>query len=218
MRGTEIFLRPIGSPLPLGMLGLTVASAMLSAFNLGWIPIGEQHDLAIALIAFGFPLQAVSMIFGFLARDAVVASGFGVQSAAWLTIGLLLLVSPPGSRNQALAFLLFVASAALVSAVVVAAQAKLVPALVMSLTVVRWCLTGLYEHLGSKAILRAGGWEGLLLAALAVYTAVAADIESEQHRTLLPLGRFGRGRAAARGGPTAQTDHIENEPGVRAQL
>lgn len=200
------------------MLGLTVASATLSAFNLGWIPIGEQHDVAIALLAFGFPLQAVAMVFGFLARDAVVASGFGVQSASWLTIGLLLLVTPAGSRSETLAFLLFFASAALISAVAVAAHSKLVPALVLSLTCVRWTLTGVYEHTGSRTVLTAGGWEGLVLAALAVYTAVATDIESTRHRTVLPLGRFSSGRTAITGGARLQTAGIENEPGVRSEL
>lgn len=42
----QVFLRPIGNPLPLGFVGLAVATAVLSSFNLGWIPSSQQHQAA----------------------------------------------------------------------------------------------------------------------------------------------------------------------------
>ncbi len=217
-RGSSVFLRPIGNPLPLGFLGLTVATISLAGLDLGWVPSSEQHQVAIVLVAFAFPLQATATVFGFLGRDAVVASGIGVQSGAWLTLGLLLLTSAPGSRSQAVALFLFVASAALVSAVVVSLHSKLVPALVMAGTVVRFCLTGIYERTGSLAVRQASGWEGVALAALALYAAVAVDIESAQNRTVLPVGRFAGGKRALQGDALAQVASVEHEAGVREQL
>jgi succinate-acetate transporter protein len=215
---STVFLRPIGSPLPLGFLGLAVASLVLGSFELGWLPVAEQHQLAIVLIAFAFPLQAVATIFGFLSRDAVVASGIGVQAASWLTTGLLMLTSRPGSRSELLAFFLFAAAAALLSAVLVAAQSKLVPALVMGGTAARFVLSGAYEHTGSAALRHAAGWEGVVLAGLAIYAALALDLESARRRTVLPLGRFGLGRRAIDGPAAAQVDRVQNEAGVREQL
>lgn len=215
---STVFLRPIGSPLPLGFLGLAVATTTMAAYELGWVPSNEQHQVALCFIAFTFPLQAVATVFGFLARDAVVASGVGTLSGSWLTIGLVLLTSHPGSRSQMLAFFLFAAAAALVPAVVVAAHSKLVPALVMAGSAARFSLTGIYERTGSLAVRHAAGWEGIGLAVLAIYAAIALDLEAAQRRTLLPVGRFGAGRKAIFGDAASQVQHVQNEPGVREQL
>lgn len=215
---TRVVLKPIGNPMPLGLLGLTIATLAVAGLDLGWVPTGEQHQVGLVLIFFAFPLQGLATIFGFLARDAVVASGFGVQSASWLTFGVLQLTSHPGSRSHLLALFLFAAAAALVSAVSVAAHSKLVPALVMAGTVVRFVLTGVYQWSGNHIWRHASGWEGVALAVLALYTAVALDIESAQMRTVLPLGRFGRGKQAVRGSADAQVSDVEHEAGVREQL
>jgi uncharacterized protein len=37
----------------------------------------------VVLIAFAFPLQMLALIFGFLGRDTVAATGFGVQGGTW---------------------------------------------------------------------------------------------------------------------------------------
>jgi succinate-acetate transporter protein len=214
----SVFLRPVGNPLPLGFLGLTIAAVVVAAFELGWVPVGEQHQVGLVLIAFAFPLQALATVFGFLARDAVVASGIGVQSGSWLTIGLVMLTSHPGSRSQLLAFFLFASAAALSSAVVVAAHSKLVPALVMAGTTLRFVLAGIFEHSGSVAVRHASAYEGLALAALAIYAAIALDVESVRRKTVLPLGRTGLGREALRGGAEEQVERVQNEAGVRRQL
>ncbi len=96
-----IFLRPIGSPLPLGLVGLAVSSAVLSCLHLGWIPVSEQHQAALVLMAFAFPLQALATVLLFLARDAPTGAGMGVLSFSWLTLGVLLLTSRPGSTSAA---------------------------------------------------------------------------------------------------------------------
>lgn len=214
----RVFLRPVGNPLPLGFLGLTVATLVMASLNLGWVPTAQQHEVALVLIVFAFPTQGLATVFGFLARDAVVASGIGTQAASWLTIGLLLLTSAPGGRNEALGFFLFVSAAALLSAVAVSVQSKLIPALVMTGTVVRFSLTGLYEWTGSHSWERAAGWEGLALACLALYAAIAVDLESSRGRPVLPLFRHGGGRRAVFGSPEDQVRGVEHEAGVREEL
>ncbi len=214
----RIFLRPIGSPLPLGFLGLTVATLSVAALNLGWVPMSQSHEIAVVLIAFTFTTQAVATVFGFLARDAVVASGIGVQAGAWLTVGVMMATSPPSHKSLALSFFLFVAAAALLSAVLVSAQAKVVPALVMAGTVTRFALTGVAERFGSTSWAHASGWEGVGLACLALYAAIAVDLESAKRKPVLPLLRHGRGRLAVRGTAADQVRGIEHEAGVREEL
>ncbi len=174
--------------------------------------------MAIILIAFVFPIQGSATILGFLARDTVVASGIGVQGASWLTIGLLLITSSPGSRSAGLALFLFVAAAALLSAVIVAAGSMVVPALVMAGTAARFVMTGLFERTGNITWEHVSGWEGVALAGLALYAAVALDLESTHHRTVLPILRLGGARRAIRGSGAAQLAGLEHESGVREQL
>lgn len=214
----RVVLRPIGSPLPLGFLGLAVATLTVAGLNLGWVPTSEQYQVGLVLVTFAFPLQIVATVFGFLARDPVVASGIGVQAGTWLTLGLMLLLSTPGSTSATTGLFLFVAAAGLSSSVAVAAASKVVPALVMFGTVVRFVLTGVYERTAASGWEHAAGWEGLGLCILAIYTALAVDVESVRHDTLLPIGRFGAGKQALAGGPAEQVSNVVNEPGVRKQL
>ena len=214
----RIVLRPLGTPLPLGFVGLAVATSMVACLNLGWLPIGEQHQVAVVLIAFAFPLQALATILCFLARDAPSGAAIGVQAASWLTLGLLLHGTPPGTRSDTTAVFLFAAAAALLPGACTAALGKIVPALVMAATALRFVLTGLYEHVGGPGWAHAAGWEGIVLACLALYTALATDLESARHRSVLPLGRHGPGRTALTPGARPPVSSLDTEPGVRDQL
>jgi hypothetical protein len=82
----------------------------------------------------------------------------------------------------------------------------------------RLLLTGLYEKLGSTGWKHASGWEGLILAAAALYAALASDLEGSARRDVLPLGRRGAGRRALEETIDDQGDAIEKEPGVRSRV
>src|SRR3954469_21806758 len=90
------FLRPIGNPLPLGFLALGGATLVVSGLQLGWVEASQGKDVAIVLIAFAFPLQLLTSVFGFLGRDAVAGTAMGVLAGTWLAAGLIVLSSPPG--------------------------------------------------------------------------------------------------------------------------
>lgn len=214
----RILLRPLGTPLPLGLVGLAVATATFACLDLGWIPVGEQHQVALVLVAFAFPVQGLASILCYLARDAATGTGFGVLATTWLTLGLLLLSGSPGVRSDTVAVFLFAAAAALLPGAAAAAFSKLVPALVMVAAALRFILTGLYERFGGPGWGHAAGWEGIALACLALYTALAADLESARHRPVLPLGRHGSGRTAVDPGIRPSLETLQTEPGVRERL
>lgn len=214
----QIFVRPIGTPLPLGFVGLAVATSVLAAFNLGWIPTAEQHQVALVLMAFAFPLQLIATVLLFLARDAPSGAGVGVLSVTWLALGLLLVTGRPGALSATVSIFLFAAAAALVPSAVTASLHKAVPGLVMAAASLRFVLTGLYERFGGPAWEHAAGWEGVGLAGLALYAALAADIEGALHRSVLPLGRHGRGVEAMGQDLFEQVPDLEREPGVREQV
>ena len=92
----RVVLRPIASPLALGFVGLAMATTMLSALQLSWVPAAQQRGVAIALLGFVAPLQGLASAFGFRGRDTVVATGMGILSGS---DGRLRLVSATSTRR-----------------------------------------------------------------------------------------------------------------------
>jgi len=202
--GTQVMLRPVASPLPLGFLALALATVPFAAVHLGWAPPTDGRVAAIGAVAATVPLQLLAAVLGFRARDVVAATGMGVLAGTWGTIGLTNLTSPPGAVSAGLGVILLTAGLCMwVPAA--AATAKLVPATVMALAGLRFVVTGVYELSGSAAWKTAAGYVGLLLGVLALYAALALALEANAGRTVLPLGRRG---------PV----DLDVEPGIRPQL
>jgi succinate-acetate transporter protein len=214
----RIVLRPIGNPLPLGFLALAGGTLVLSGLQLGWFQEEEGREVALVIIAFVVPLQLVASVFGYLGRDVVAGTAMGVLAGTWLSIGLITLTGKPGTTSDPLGVLLLLASVAMTIPATAAASGKVVPAVVLATTALRFAATGLFQ------ITAAGTWEdvagivGLVLCGLAVYAAAAMAIEDAGGQTVLPLGRRGAG-ATSVGGPFGdQLRGIEREAGVRGQL
>jgi uncharacterized protein len=202
----QVFLRPIGNPLPLGFLALAGATLLVSGLQLGWLDPTEGRNVALILIAFVFPLQLVACVFGYLGRDVVAGTGMGVLSGTWLAVGLVTLTSPPGSTSDALGLFLLIAGVAMLVPAVAATTGKLVAFAVLATTALRFLTTGLFQLSASGTWGDIAGVIGLVLCGLAVYAAVAMAVEDVKRRTVLPLLRRGGGR------------EIHQEAGVREQL
>jgi succinate-acetate transporter protein len=196
---TRIVLRPIGTPLPLGLLGLAVATVGFSALQLGWIPVSEGRVVALSALLLTAPLQLLASVYGFLARDPVAGTGMGILAGTWATAGAVTLTSPAGSTSQGLGVVLLTAALAMLVPVA-AASGKLVAAGVMGLTATRFAVTGIYEITGSASWKLVAGVTGLVLAAAALCAATGFELEDGRRSTALPLLRRGPGRRALHGG------------------
>ncbi|MGY1641945.1 hypothetical protein ACI782_12540 [Geodermatophilus sp. SYSU D00703] len=215
---TRVVLRPVATPLPLGFLALALATVVLSAVQLGWVPPDQGRVAGLTALAATVPLQLTAAVVGFLARDPVAATGMGVLTGTWAVVGLTTLTSPPGATSAGLGVLLVTAGVAMQVPAVSAAASKLVPAAVMCLAGIRFAVTGAYELTASAAWKSAAGWVGLALGALALYAALALELEGSERRTVLPLGRRGPGRAAVEGNGPLAPSSLAGEAGVRPQL
>jgi uncharacterized protein len=215
---TLITLRPLAGPLALGFLGLAGASFVVAGLQLGWVEAAEGKKVALILLGFTVPAQLLASIVGFLARDAVASTGMGLLSAIWAAVGLVLFSSQPGSTSDALGLFLLLAFVAMLVPATGALSSKLVPALVLSAAAIRFGLGGLHQLTGNEFWENAAGVWGLGLAALAVYAAFAAELEDALRRTVLPLGRHGKGAKAVKGTYAQQIAELHKEPGVRQQL
>ena len=217
-RAARIVLRPIGNPLPLGFLALAGGTLLVSGLQLGWLEPKDGQHVALILLAFVFPLQLVASIFGFLGRDVVAGTGMGVLAGTWLSISLVQLTSPPGSTSDPLGMLLLLSATAMLVPAAASSMGKLVPALVLVTTAVRFATTGLYELTASSAWQDAAGVVGLVLCGLALYAALAMVLEDAKRQTILPLGRRDLGADSIGGNLDEQLRRIEREAGVREQL
>jgi uncharacterized protein len=217
-RLARVNLRPMASPLPIGFVGLAGATIPLAALNLGWIAPAEGKTIALIMLAFVFPLQLSSSIFGMLTRDGVTATAMGILAGTWATVGLVMLTSPPGSTSDALGILFLVTGVAMLWPATGAWLGKLVPALVLTFASLRFLTSGVFQLTSSDTWERVTGWIGLVLGALALYAALAALLENVSKKTVLPMGRRQRAREAVEGGLTDQVIDLTHEPGVRNQL
>ncbi|MDD9207932.1 hypothetical protein PU560_15860 [Georgenia sp. 10Sc9-8] len=214
---TRIVVRPIGTPLPLGLLGLVVATVGFSALQLGWLPPDQGSVVAIGVLALTVPAQLVSALYGFMARDPVAGTGMGVLAGTWAAAGTITLASQPGASSPGLG-VLFLAAAAAMLVPTVAGATKLAAAGVMGLTAVRFVVTGMAEITGAQGWISAAGVTGLVLAAAALYAALGFELEDAQHRTVLPLLRRGSGADVMTGSVEDELRAIPHEAGVRKRL
>ena len=82
----------------------------------------------------------------------------------------------------------------------------------------RFAVTGVAEVSGDPGWLVAAGWAGLVLAVLALYGALALEVEGATGRTVLPVLRRGAARTAVSAGVDGQIRGVADEAGVRQQL
>lgn len=214
---TRIVLRPVATPLPLGFLGLFVATSAFACLQLGWLPPEQGRGVAVAALALTVPLQLLASVLGFLARDPVAGTGMGILAGTWAAVGYLTLTAPPGTSSAGLGVVLLLSAACLLVPAA-AATSKLVPAAVIALSALRFAVTGIAELTASRTWYDVAGTVGLLLGLLALYAATALELEDVQHRTVLPLLRRGPAQQALQGDGADQTDQLRHEAGVRNQL
>jgi succinate-acetate transporter protein len=211
----RVFLRPIGSPLTLGLSGLAIASLVESGRALGWIDKSQGHQVALILIAIPFVLQLVACVFAYLARDGAAGATLGVLSGTWLAVGLIQLVSSPTSRSGALGLVLLASGAMVALSSLAIALGKPLPGLVFALAGARFALDGIHQLGGVSTWQHVAGIVGLVVCGLSGYAVLAFEIEGQRHRPVLPTFRIGVGRAAVAGGAAEQVQSVANEAGVR---
>lgn len=215
----RIVLRPLASSLPLGLFAFGMGTILLSAVELHWAPLAQTSSLMIMVLAFVAPLELISGLFAFPARDVGAATGLCLLGAAWAAAALTVLRGPPGSRSTALAIFLLMMAAIMLVLSAASLRAKPAFGLLLMLGACRFALTGIYQGslAGGPVIATVAGWIGLPLAAFSLYGGLALMLEDSAQRTVLPTGRRGRARASLEG-TLAHQIAAEREAGVRRQL
>ena len=116
----------------------------------------------------------------------------GVLAGAWLATGTVTLTSPPGSTSRTLGLLLLFVAAALMVPASAAALGKVAAAIVMFGAGARSPSPGSTSSAGGTGWEHISGWWGLGLCLVALYAAMAFEVEDTRRRSVLPVGRRGR--------------------------
>ncbi len=215
----RVTLRPIGSPLPLGAFALVPAGLLLAGLQLGWFPTSDSKSIAFLILGFAVPLQLLASTLAFLARDALVGTGFGLFTGVWLAFGLAEVSGSAGKTSPVLGvFFLSCGGIFLMLTGGGFASGKVAAGAVIVAGAARFILSGLYELTAGAGVEHAAGVVGLVFVGVAGYVGFAALIEDAAHRQILPLGRRAAARAAIEDGLDAQVTQIQHEAGVREQL
>jgi succinate-acetate transporter protein len=195
----RIVLRPVGSGLPLGFFSFGIGMLVLGCQALGFIPVAEQRTGGMILIGFVFPLELVATVFAFLARDTLGATTLGLFSTSWLAYGWIELASPPGEKSVTVGIYLFGFSSAVALLALLALLGKPFFTALLTLSIARQILDGIYQVGGGTTLFRASGGCALALAALAMYGGAALGLEDARRSEVLPLFRRGGADAAFQG-------------------
>ncbi len=217
LQQTRVMLRPTGNPLPLAFMALAIATVGFSALQLGIVAPAEEHVIALAVLVLTVPLQLLSSVIGFGARDSIAGTGMAMVSGVWAMIAVSTLLSEPGSSSPALGILLQVAALALLVPVS-ASRGKVLASMVLVGSAVRFSVTGISHLSSAPAWEVAAGILGMLLGALALYAALGFELEESAHPVQLPLTRRKAGLEPFRDSLEEQVDQIASEAGVRRQL
>jgi uncharacterized protein len=214
----RIVVRPIATPLPLGLYSFGIGMLMLAAQSAGWVPIDQGKDIGLIIASFVFPLESAAAIFAFLARDSLAATVLGLFSTSWLTIGLTLILGPPGSTSASLGFYLIAFAAAVGTLGFLSLTGKPLLSLILALSTARAILGAIYEFSGTTGIERAAGYVAAAIAAAAWYVGTAMVLEDVRQESLLPTFRRGTSRTAIEGEFGDQLSGSGAEAGVRRPL
>jgi hypothetical protein len=212
---TRIVLRPIGSPLPLGFFTLAIDSVLVSAYQWGLLPAGDNRAVALVVLP-AFVVQLIVGIFAFNSRDGIAATLMMSFATTWLVDALMFYFEPQGFADTlGIFFLLFGIFAAFM---LTTALLKRALAAVLVVAVPRFLVSGIAELTGVHAVAQAAAVLGFLLTAVAMYTAFALLLEDSRGHEVLPIGRLGPARHATHDSLAFQLRDIERQAGVRRTL
>ena len=214
----RVNLRPLANPLPLGLYSFGIGMLLLAAQSIGWIPAKEDLQVGLVLASFVFPLEGLAAVFAFLARDTLAGTALGLFTTSWLSLGLVLILGPPGVASLTLGFYLLAFAVVVMTLAAIAPMGKPLIAVVLTLSAARAILDGIYQVSSATAPEHASGYVALAIAAVAWYAGTAFVLEDLRQTALLPVFRRGAGKIAIDGEIADQLLRTTSEAGVRQQL
>jgi uncharacterized protein len=198
-RTTFVELAPAADPAPLGLAAFALTTFMLSGHNATFIP--DILWVGLALF-YGGLVQLLAGMWEFRNRNVFGSTAFSTYGGFWLALGGFVVLAEatklggtlkPADVNNGLAW--FVLSFAIFNTYMMfwALRVNLaVFGVFLTLEITEILLTiGFFKvaHGQSAWMLHAGGWAGIVTAAVAWYASAAGVINGMSPKPVLPVGR-----------------------------
>ncbi|HET7044766.1 MAG TPA: acetate uptake transporter [Gaiellaceae bacterium] len=187
---------PAADPAPLGLGAFALTTFMLSGHNAGFIP--DVIWIGLALF-YGGAAQLLAGMWEFRNRNVFGSTAFSTYGGFWLSLGItIVLLQIPGlgkgigDTDSALAW--FLVAFAIFNTYMMLWSLRVnlaVFGVFLTLEVTEWLLVvGFFTlaHGGSDGWLKAGGWAGVVTAAVAWYTSAAGVVNGMSPKPVLPVG------------------------------
>jgi succinate-acetate transporter protein len=191
---------PVADPAPLGLAAFALTTFILSGHNASFIPDGIYVALAIF---YGGLVQLLAGMWEFRNRNVFGATAFSTYGGFWLSVGILvvLVTSSHGfaglfkgsDLDNALAW--FLIAFAIFNTYMLLWSTRVSVAVMgvfLTLEITEILLAIGYfriAHGHSAYMLHAGGWAGIVTAAVAWYTSAAGVVNGMAPRAVVPVGR-----------------------------
>jgi hypothetical protein len=215
---TAVVLRPLGSPVGLGLSGLAIASLLGAGSDLGWVPTAQGHQVGLLLLVTVVPMQGIAALLAFVARDGASGASFGLQAATWAALAVSHLSTRPGATSAATGLALLAGGSLLGLSGATVASAKPLVGTAVAPSGGHIAVGARVEHGAGGGWQDASGAVGLAVVAIAGYTAWATELEDLAGRPVVPTLRRGGARTAVEAPYRDQVADLAHEPGVRRQL
>ena len=194
----------VADPAPLGLAAFALATFLLSGHNATFIPDGIWVGVAII---YGGLIQLLAGMWEFRNRNVFGATAFSTYGGFWLALGgFVVLISSnttlnsvngafkdPAQLNNALAWFLIAFAIFNTYMVLWASRLNLATfAVFLALEITEIMLAigfFLVAHGHSAYWLHAGGWAGIVTAAIAWYASAAGVVNGMSPKPVVPVGR-----------------------------
>src|ERR671937_331552 len=198
-RATPAAALPVADPAPLGLAAFALTTFMLSGHNANFIP--DIFWVGLALF-YGGTVQLLSGVWGFRNRNVFGATAFSTYGGFWLGLGITVVFllntklgpSLTGKNDVANGLAWFLLAFAIFNTYMLLWSTRVniaVLGVFLTLEITEILLViGFFNlaHGKSHWMLHAGGWAGIVTAAVAWYASAAGVVNGMSPRPVLPVG------------------------------
>ena len=181
----------IADPGPLGLAAFAMTTFVLSAVNSNLIPTSVEPVVFGLAFFYGGLAQLLAGMWEFVKGNTFGALAFSSFGAFWLSFGYLAthpaLLADAHHPNQGVGTFLLGWTIFTAYMFIASLRTSLALMAVFATLTVTFLLLSLGEYETSANLTKAGGWVGLVTAALAWYASFAGVTNSTNKRTLLPV-------------------------------
>ncbi|MGD0272564.1 MAG: acetate uptake transporter [Gaiellaceae bacterium] len=192
---------PVADPAPLGLAAFALTTFMLSGHNATFIPDGIWVGLAIF---YGGLIQLLAGMWEFRNRNVFGATAFSTYGGFWLSLGIFVVMISTNTAfynvfqnkvevHNALAWFLIAFAIFNTYMLLWASRLNLATfAVFLALEITEILLAigfFLVAHGHSAYWLHAGGWAGIVTAAVAWYASAAGVVNGMSSKPVVPVGR-----------------------------